>query len=655
MLVAAVQLELFQMLDDICEAGDMENELFDDLCVDAIQDGRRTGFILMTADLLLSPGSGYKRLLQIRKDQVRIVVCVDHGRDGSSWCVSMRYFRAPQRLAWQSYIRSRLLFRVPCCSGSGRSMCDKEYRDGAGRNVRLWELPHQPAHPLILAPCQDRPEATFYQSVHDRMSTFQASQGLSLRGLYVLFEGTRRLDAIFAAGRLSPCLSPPLPVPLVLPLVLGISCRSLRRSPTWPGCELWEGTIVSETRRSLRRTGEARETEDVNVRMHAMTAAGGILATICWFTRLEQNCVWFRVVGTLFLRGWGSLKIATNNCELHVYGSREYCSDGLTIKGKGRLPHSLSSFGVPLNAVLCRSRPLFRPPGRQATPSERSPHADFVVFCRIASRGDSLLLPGVAAMDSDCGSPGSAAGGPGLKIMRTARSVSATLDGLSPSPSSQRPESRSPSPETGGHRRSQTQRVRDLLSTIDGLVMESEQPEETLARLSPLSPSSSSARENGGSAAHGGGPHPRGRSVRGHKRQSTGGIDSRASRLSRLSLHTPPPRSGGGSGDEEGSERSPYDRAFFPNERDWRGSPFGSTPTAPELAGRRASVVPAAPGDDDEGDPASADMLLAEVGAVVCSERPIPAGALFFLCCHAETTPSGGVILRGCALSSGLS
>ncbi len=249
-------------------------------------------------------------------------------------------------------------------------------------------------------------------------------------------------------------------------------------------------------------------------------------------------------------------------------------------------------------------------------------------------------------MDSDCGSPGSAAGGPGLKIMRTARSVSANLDGLSPSPSSQRPESRSPSPETGGHRRTQTQRVRDLLSSIDGLVMESEQPEETLTRLSPLSPSSSSARENGGSATNGGAAHPRGRSVRGHKRQSTGGLDSRASRLSRLSLHTPPPRSGGGggSGDEEGSGRSPYDKVFFPNERDWRGSPFGSTPPAPELAGRRASIVPAAPGDDEEGGPASADMLLAEVGAVLCSERPIPARLFFSSCFHVETTPADGGI-----------
>lgn len=78
MLVAAVQLELFQMLDDICEAGDTKNELYDDLCADAIQDGRRAGFIFLTAELLLSPGSGYKRLLQIRKDQVGLARACAH-------------------------------------------------------------------------------------------------------------------------------------------------------------------------------------------------------------------------------------------------------------------------------------------------------------------------------------------------------------------------------------------------------------------------------------------------------------------------------------------------------------------------------------------------------------------------------------------------
>lgn len=80
MLVAAVQLELFQMLDDICEAGDIKNELFDDLCSDTIQDGRRAGFIFLTVEVLISPGSGYKRLLQIRKDQVRF--CATRGRAG---------------------------------------------------------------------------------------------------------------------------------------------------------------------------------------------------------------------------------------------------------------------------------------------------------------------------------------------------------------------------------------------------------------------------------------------------------------------------------------------------------------------------------------------------------------------------------------------
>eukprot|EP00903_Cladosiphon_okamuranus_P008099 g7807.t1 len=312
MLVAAVQLELFQMLDDICETGDMENELFDDLCTDTIQEGRRAGFIFLTAELLLSPGSGYKRLLQIRKDQ-------------------------------------------------------------------------------------------FVEEIAD-------------------------VAGLRAFG--------------------GHDCqRDLSESP--------------------------------------------------------------------------------------------------------------------------------KPGSRQQ----------------------------VAGADSDICSPGSAAGGPGLKIARSARSVSANLSGLSPSPSSQRPDSRSPSPENG-HRRTQTQRVRDLLSSIDGLVMESEQPEEALGRLPPLSPSNDPS-ENGGGAA------PRGRSVRGYKRQSTGAMDPRSGRSSRLSLRTPPAPGSALGGEEEEGERSPSQRAFFPNERDWRGSPFGATPP-PELAGRRASVIPD-PGAEDGDEAASADMLLAEV------------------------------------------
>eukprot|EP00752_Nemacystus_decipiens_P001886 g1816.t1 len=317
MLVAAVQLELFRMLDDICEAGDMENELFDDLCTDAIQDGRRAGFISLTADLLLSPGSGYKRLLQIRKDQIV-----------------------------------------------------EEIADVAG------------------------------------------------------------------------------------------------------------------------------------------------------------------------LRALGAHDCQRDSSESPKSGSRQQ----------------------------------------------------------------------VAPVDSDIGSPGSAAGGPGLKLARSARSVSETLNlsGLDPSPSSQMPDSRSPSPENG-HRRSATQRVRDLLSSIDGLVMESEQPEAALNRLPQLSPSNNPP-ENGG----GGGTASRGRSVRGYKRQSTGAIDPRSSRSSRLSLRTPPPPGSAANGGDEGDQPSPSHRAFFPNERDWRGSPFGATPPPPELAGRRASVIPD-PGAEEGDEPASADMLLAEV------------------------------------------
>lgn len=209
-------------------------------------------------------------------------------------------------------------------------------------------------------------------------------------------------------------------------------------------------------------------------------------------------------------------------------------------------------------------------------------------------------------MDSDCGSPGSAAGGPGLLIAGGNRSASAKLDEKSPSPSSPRPDSsRSPSPENG-HRRTQTQRVRDLLSSIDGLVQESEEALTGMPSLAPNGP-----HENGAAAAPapGAGGSAPSRSVRGFKRQSTGAVDSRSGPSSRLSLRTPPPLDG------EGDGSSHSDRAFFPNERDWRGSRFGSATTPPpELAAaRRASVVPAAPGAEEEDDPASADILLAEV------------------------------------------
>lgn len=209
------------------------------------------------------------------------------------------------------------------------------------------------------------------------------------------------------------------------------------------------------------------------------------------------------------------------------------------------------------------------------------------------------------AMDSDCGSPDpdSARVAAGLRISPNGADPATTAadlsDDLSPSPSSQRPDSLSPSPEMG-HRRSETQRMRDVLSTIDGLMMEAEQPDEEEDALANLAVS------------------PRGRSVRGYKRQSTGAhLDSfsgsGAGRASRLSLHTPPPRD-----DEEGGREGDDDsRAFFSSERGWRVSPFAATPP-PELAKRRASVIPAAPGADEEDDPAAVDMLLAEVGVCRC-------------------------------------
>lgn len=223
-------------------------------------------------------------------------------------------------------------------------------------------------------------------------------------------------------------------------------------------------------------------------------------------------------------------------------------------------------------------------------------------------------------MDSDCGSPGSAAGGPGLQITQRTRSESANMGGVSPSPSSQRPASRSPSPEIG-HRRTQTQRVRDLLSTIDKLVMESEQPEDAPAGVRPLSASNINLHRSGGSsaaAAAAGSAAPRGRGVPGNKRQSTGGImDPRngggGGRSSLLNLHSPPPRGDEGGNDvEDWDEHSPAQRAFFPNERD---------APPPELASHRASVIPA-PGAEEEDDPASADKLLSEVGAHIIANAP---------------------------------
>lgn len=202
-------------------------------------------------------------------------------------------------------------------------------------------------------------------------------------------------------------------------------------------------------------------------------------------------------------------------------------------------------------------------------------------------------------MDSDCGSPGSAAGGPGLRITRSTGSDSANAGGVSPSPSSQRPpSSRSPSPERG-HHRSQTQRVRDLLSTIDKLVMASEQSEDAPAGGRPLSATNGNiyANDGGGgsaaaAAAAAGDAAPR-------SRNSTGGIDPRNGGLDRsalLDLLSPPIRGDGEGSGAEGDGHSPVQKAFFPNKDD-------VPPPPPE-----AATVTSTPGAEEEDD------ILAEVG-----------------------------------------
>lgn len=273
-------------------------------------------------------------------------------------------------------------------------------------------------------------------------------------------------------------------------------------------------------------------------------------------------------------------------------------------------------------------------------------------------------------MDSDCGSPGSSvAGAADLAGLRLGVGGSANYaEGLHPSPSSHGPERepgaelepRSPSPE-GKHRRSQTQRVRDLLSSIDGLVMESARPEEAFFHLPPLSPevgstsnryeTASAASAGGGGVGGGGGSgsdarssrsgrshsqsnsNSLGYSVRG-KRQSTGGMMYRAGSggsggagaggpsgsSSRMSLRTPPPSDHvddeadgyGGEGGEGGAQR-----AFFPSERDWRSRPYSGTPTS-ELTSRLSSAPPAGgvgklEGRQEGEEEEDAGMLLAEV------------------------------------------
>lgn len=209
-------------------------------------------------------------------------------------------------------------------------------------------------------------------------------------------------------------------------------------------------------------------------------------------------------------------------------------------------------------------------------------------------------------MDSDCGSPGSAAEWRGLQITRSTGSDSANMGGVSPSPSSQRPAlSRSPSPEIS-HRRTQTQHVRDLLSTIDKLVMESEQPEDAPGGVRPLSATNGNLYGNGGTsaaAAASGSATPHGRDVPGNKRQSTGDIDPRNGGLGRsalLDLLSPPIQGDRGESEADGRNgHSQVQKSFFPNEHN-------APPPPPEVA----TVTPA-PGAEEEDD------ILAEVRAPI--------------------------------------
>lgn len=250
-------------------------------------------------------------------------------------------------------------------------------------------------------------------------------------------------------------------------------------------------------------------------------------------------------------------------------------------------------------------------------------------------------------MDSDCGSPDSSAVGGERGHSIGVGSASVHTGITAPSPSSpvpppseeqQQQQPRSPSPEAGHHRRSQTQRVRDLLSSIDGMVMESEleDPEDSattvhLPVVSPDNNSGLSVRYRSGSAAGDSGDARSARSGR-----SVRSVRSNAGRLGTLdggggagrsSLRTPPDRYGLESdGDEEDDDvRSPERRAFFPYAA---GAAASGSAVDPE--DRVASVLPPA-GEDGT---ASSDMLLAEVDWLIAGTNAALGGD--------ENEPLGG-------------
>ena len=186
----------------------------------------------------------------------------------------------------------------------------------------------------------------------------------------------------------------------------------------------------------------------------------------------------------------------------------------------------------------------------------------------------------------------------GLKIGGSA-SGSTNADAVAPSPSSQVPEWLSPSPSSG-HHRSQTQRVRDLLLSIDGLMMESEkpEPEEALVSLPPVSPEGVDHYDVYSSTTGG--------LDRRNKRRSTGGVDGRGERSGRFSLRTPPYREA-----DEPEGPSPGKRSFFHQEKRW-SVPFTVTPPLDMAINGSSAARGAAEGAKAEGVEFS-DKLLAEV------------------------------------------
>lgn len=198
----------------------------------------------------------------------------------------------------------------------------------------------------------------------------------------------------------------------------------------------------------------------------------------------------------------------------------------------------------------------------------------------------------------ECGSLGR----PSLPRLKVGESASTTDGGVAPSPSSHVMDSFSPSP-TSGHRRTRTQRVRDLLLSIDGLVMESEQAEQedALVSLPPLSPDGVRYDASGAGAAV---------LAERHKRHSTGSASHSGGRdepAGRDTLRTPPDRNL-----DEPDRPSPGKRTFFPHEKNWGAiAPFPTT-SPQELSVRVPSAAGGVAEGIDDGVEYS-DKLLAEV------------------------------------------